>query len=382
MSLLADLVAIDSVNPSLVAGGAGEAGVVGCLEAFFRKAGIDTVRDEVAPGRPNLVAVVEGRRPGPTLVYCGHTDTVGVEGMAQPFVPVPRDGRVYGRGTGDMKGGLAAACGAAARTAGRGLARGRLVVAAVVDEEFASLGAEAFVREWRADAAVVLEPTDLRVAIAHKGFVLAEILTTGRAAHGSRPDEGRDAIFRMGRVLAALEQHGRALEAGTPHPRLGVPSVHASTVHGGREWSTYPDRCLLQLERRTLPGETADAVMAAFERLLAVLRSDDGEFEAETRLVMARAAYEIDERAEIVQALLGVAAGSAGARGRDAHGPVGLTFWTDAAILGGAGIPSVIFGPVGGGYHSTEEWVDLRSVETTEAALVALAGGYLEGETA
>jgi acetylornithine deacetylase len=378
MPLLHDLVAIDSVNPSLVPGGAGEAAVVDCLEAFFRAAGVDTVRQHVAEGRPNLVAVIEGRRSGPGLALCGHTDTVGVEGMTDPFTPVERNGRLHGRGAGDMKAGLAAACRAAVRVAERGVAAGRLLVAAVVDEEFASLGAEAFVRDWEAEAAVVVEPTDLRVGIAHKGFLLAEVATTGVAAHGSRPAEGRDAIFRMGRVLAALEQHGRTLEARASHPALGTPSIHASTIRGGREWSTYPDHCLLQLERRTLPGELTDAVMADIERLLDVLRADDGEFQAHARLVLSRPGYAIDSRAEIAQALLAVLTPASGGLAGSVPEPVGLSFWTDAAIFAGAGIPSVVFGPTGGGYHALDEWVDLASVETTETALVALAERFLQ----
>jgi acetylornithine deacetylase len=377
LTLLEDLVAIDSVNPSLVAGGAGEASVVDRLETFFRAAGVDTVRSEVAPGRPNLVAVVEGRQPGPTLVFCGHTDTVGIAGMEAPFSPVEREGRLYGRGAGDMKAGLAAACTAAARVAARGLERGRLVVAAVIDEEFASLGAAAFARDWNADAAVVVEPTDLAVGIAHKGFVLAEIQTAGRAAHGSRPAEGRDAILRMGRVLAALEQQGRALEARAPHPLLGVPSLHASTIEGGREWSTYPDRCLLRLERRTLPGESGPGVMQDIDGLLGVLGADDAEFEAEARLVMARDAYAIDARAEIAQDIMAALSRATGS----SADPAGLSFWTDAAILGAAGIPSVVFGPAGGGYHGLDEWVDLASVEATERTLIALAEHFLEGRS-
>ena len=189
-------------------------------------------------------------------MLCGHVDTVGVDGMAAPFDPVERDGRLYGRGAQDMKGGVAAMIDAARMVAEGGLPAGRLIVAAVVDEEYASIGADALVTRWRADGAVVTEPTDMQIAIGHKGFAWFEVETRGRAAHGSRPREGRDAILRMGRVLGELEALDRRLQAAPPHPLLGTASLHASIIDGGRELSSYPDRCGLKLERRTVSGET------------------------------------------------------------------------------------------------------------------------------
>src|SRR5262245_19245996 len=199
--LLRDLVAINSVNPTLVPGAPGEAAVADAVAAHMRHLGLDVVVETVVPGRPNVVGVIEGRSKGRTLMFCGHTDTVGVTGMADPFTPIERDGRLYARGAQDMKGGVAAMIAAAGTIAERGLARGRLVVAAVVDEEDASLGAEALVKHWGADAAIVTEPTDLAIAVGHKGFAWVEVDVDGRAAHGSRPAEGQDAILRLGRVL-------------------------------------------------------------------------------------------------------------------------------------------------------------------------------------
>ncbi len=207
---------------------------------------------DVAPGRPNVVGVLEGRAAGRSLMFCGHIDTVGVEGMDAPFEPRIRDGRLYGRGAQDMKGGVAAMIDAARVTSPNAASsEGRLIVAAVVDEEYASIGADALVREWTADAAVVTEPTDLQVAIGHKGFAWIDVETMGRAAHGSRPRDGRDAIIRMGRVLHRLETLDRELQSGPPHPLMGTGSLHASIIDGGRELSSYPDRCRLQMERRT-----------------------------------------------------------------------------------------------------------------------------------
>ena len=284
VALLCDLVAIDSVNPSLVPGGAGEAAVADRIAAALRGAGIDVEQTEVAPGRPNVVGVVEGRAPGRALILCGHTDTVGVESMAAPFDPVVRGGRLYGRGSQDMKSGVAAMVDAALRVARNGgLSRGRLVVAAVSDEEHASAGAEVLVREYSADGAVVTEPTDLRVATAHKGFEWVEIETRGRAAHGSRPEDGRDAILHMGRVLGRLEAVEARLKVGRTHPRLGRASLHASTIDGGQALSVYPDRCVLGVERRTLVGEPSDAGLMEVQRVLSALAREDGNFDASVR---------------------------------------------------------------------------------------------------
>ncbi|MDQ3419881.1 MAG: M20/M25/M40 family metallo-hydrolase, partial [Acidobacteriota bacterium] len=213
IELLARLVSIDSVNPSLVDEAAAETGVAAAIADHLRGLGLEVHLQDVAPGRPNVIGVLDSGLPGPSLMFCGHTDTVGVEGMAAPFTPSIRDGRLYGRGSQDMKGGVAAMIDAARVVRERGLNRGRLIIAAVVDEEFESIGADALVKEWRADAAVVTEPTDLQIGIGHKGFAWFEIETAGRAAHGSRPKDGRDAILRMGRVLARLEALDRSLQA-------------------------------------------------------------------------------------------------------------------------------------------------------------------------
>ena len=367
--LLCDLVAIDSVNPSLVPGAAGELAIARRLTDEMRSIGLEVHVTEAAPGRPNVVGVLNGRSPGRALMLCGHTDTVGVAGMARPFEPDVRNGRVYGRGSQDMKGGVAAMVGTARNLVeAGGLESGQLIVAAVVDEEHSSLGAEALVRTWRADAAVVTEPTSLDVAVAHKGFQWVAVETHGRAAHGSRPLEGRDAILRMGRVLAGLEALDRSLHAGRPHPLLGTASLHASLIHGGQELSSYPDRAWLEFERRTLPGEPASVAVDELDRIIQQLRAADPEFEAERRAMLSRDGYEID-RASSLPAELTQAARDAGAT----SGTVGMTFWTDAAILSGAGIPAVIFGPGGAGLHSTEEYVILDDVHTCCAALTALA---------
>ena len=354
--VLESLVSVNSINPSLVPGAPGEGAVGEVAAAALKKAGLDVVFQEAAPGRRNVIGVLDGAKTGPAVMFCGHIDTVGVEGMRDPFVPRVEGGRMYGRGAQDMKGGVAAMI-AAAGTLATTWKRGRLIVAAVVDEEYMSIGAEALVREWRADAAIVTEPTDLQMAIGHKGFAWVEVVTRGRAAHGSRPAEGRDAIARMGRVLVALEARDRDLRARAPAPFQGTGSMHASIINGGRELSSYPDSCTLQMERRTVSGEDEAAVAAEMEELLGRLRRDDPEFEATARLTGYRSAYCLDPAHRLPQAL-GRALGQAG---RSTE-PVGMSFWTDAALLAGAGIPSILFGPGGAGLHSAVEYVNVDDV--------------------
>jgi acetylornithine deacetylase len=370
--LLKELVATDSVNPSLVPGAAGEARTARIVAEALRAIGCTTSVQEVVDGRPNVIGVLDGRVAGRSLMFCGHLDTVGVAGMTRPFEPDEREGRIYGRGSQDMKSGIAAMIGAAQAIAeSGGLAAGRLIVACVIDEEHASRGADALVTTWRADAAVVTEPTDLQVAVAHKGFEWVDIETEGRAAHGSRPREGRDAILRMGRVLAALETLDQTLQSGVAHPLLGPASLHASLIEGGRELSSYPDRCALQIERRTIPGERDGVAGREVEDILDRLRARDAEFRGASRTTFWRPPYEITPDHDLPEALL-AAARSAGV----ASHPIGMSFWTDAAVLAAAGIPSVLFGPVGAGLHGLDEWVDVASVLTCREALTGLARSW------
>ena len=358
VDLLRELVAIDSVNPSLVEGGAGEAAIAQCIGQWMRRAGFDVRVDEIAPGRVNVVAIAEGAGDGPTRMLCGHTDTVGVDGMAAPFAPDIRDGRLYGRGAQDMKGGVAAMmAGAAAWLQSGRHGSGRVIVAAVADEEYASIGAEAVAREWRADEAVIPEPTDLELGVAHKGFSCAEVVVHGRAAHGSRPADGRDAILRMGRLLNRIEARDQNLRKTHAHVLLGAPSMHTGTIRGGSSLSTYPAECVLQVERRTIAGERTSVCVEELEHMAAALRAEDPEFEYEIRLLLARPPYLVSPDADVLHSLGAAVTQRFGIR------PVaGLSYWTDAAILGEAGTPTIIFGPRGRGLHSVEEYVELEDV--------------------
>ena len=361
-ALLGALVAIDSVNPELVPGGAGEAEIAAFVAGWARDAGLVAERLEATPGRPSVLVRAPGRGGGRTLLLCAHLDTVGHDGMADPLVARVDGDRLYGRGAYDMKAGLAAALLACRAVAARGLA-GDVVVAAVADEEHASLGVQEALGAIRADAAIVTEPTELAVAIAHKGFVWAEIEVTGRAAHGSRPHLGVDAIVKAGPVLTALGELDGALGE---HPLVGRGSVHASLISGGAELSSYPAQCVIGLERRTLPGETAADAEAELDALLDGCRAADPELVAERRTLLVREPFAVAEDAAIVRAVVDAADGRAG--------PVaGVSFWADSAFIAAAGIPTVLFGPGGAGAHAVEEWVSLGDTEVVARTLVRVA---------
>jgi acetylornithine deacetylase len=366
-SLLSSLLAADSVNPSLVAGGAGEQDIATLIGAWARDGGLETEWLEETSGRPSVVVRARGTGGGRTLLLCGHIDTVNVDGMADPHTPRIDGDRLYGRGAYDMKAGVAAALMAARDVSRLGLA-GDVVVAAVADEEHASLGIQEALRRVSADGAVVTEPTELEVVVAHKGFVWSEIEVTGRSAHGSRPHLGVDAILKMGAVLRELERLDGGLVDRT-HPLLGRASVHASLIEGGVELSSYPARCKLGLERRTLPGETGREIEAELELLLRRCRKADPEFEASRRTLLVREPFEIDRNDELVS-LVALAVGEA--MGEPA--PIGgASYWADSAFIAAAGIPTVLFGPGGDGAHATEEWVSLSDTEAVARTLVRLA---------
>jgi acetylornithine deacetylase len=366
-ALLSSLVAADSVNPSLVAGGAGEHEIATLIEAWARDAELETERLEETPGRPSVLVRARGTGRGRTLLFCGHIDTVNVEGMTDAHTPRIDGDRLYGRGAYDMKAGVAAALLAAREVSRVGLA-GDVVVAAVADEEYASLGVQEALRRVSADAAVVTEPTELELAVAHKGFVWSEIEVTGRSAHGSRAQLGVDAILKMGAVLNELEQLDRSLAQRT-HPLLGRASVHASLIEGGVELSSYPAHCKLGLERRTLPGETSEQIDAEVAGLLEGCREADPEFEASHRILLVREPFEIDQEEELVTLVAQAAA-------EVLPEPAtigGASYWADAAFIAAAGIPTVLFGPGGEGAHAIDEWVSLSDTEAVARTLVRLA---------
>lgn len=318
---------------------------------------MDTSLDEAATGRLSVVGVVRGSGGGRSLMLNAHLDTVGVAGMENPHTPRVDGNRLYGRGAYDMKGSLAAILLAGARLGQRRF-RGDVILTAVCDEEYASIGTSSVLKRWRADAAIVTEPTALDICVAHKGFMWFEIVSHGVAAHGSKPELGVDAIAKLGRVLTGIEELDRVLRSQPRHSLLGSGSIHASLIAGGRELSTYPETCVLSVERRTVPGETQSEAESQVKQLL-----DGGRFSLSTTLV--REPFEIDPAAPIVAILRKHIGGEPRIYGD--------TPWMDSALTSAAGIPTVIFGPGGGGAHAAVEWSNLDEVERAIEVLVDVA---------
>jgi acetylornithine deacetylase/succinyl-diaminopimelate desuccinylase-like protein len=372
VDLLTDLVAIDSVNPDLSPGGAGEAGIARHVGDWAGRQGLRAELVDEATGRPSVL-VRGGTADGPRLLLCGHLDTVGPGGMVDPTTPRIEGDRLHGRGAYDMKAGLAAAL-IACREAERLGFPGEIVVAAVADEENASLGVRSLLPSLRADAAIVTEPTELVVGIAHKGFVWTEITVSGVAAHGSRPHLGVDAIVRTGPVLVALQELDRSL-AGREHPVLGAGTVHAGLISGGQETSTIPERCVLTVERRTLPGETVGDVEAEIAQLLDRCRAADPALVVASRTLLHRPPLETDPDEPIVRAL-GRTVGSVRRRPAEVGG---MSYWADSAFLSARGIPTVLFGPGGEGAHADVEWVSLTDTVDCARILTGTALDFFRG---
>lgn len=374
VALTRELVRVDSRNPTLVAGAPGEARVARVLADVLSSWGFRVDVRDAAPGRPNVIARVGDAKPGArSLMFNGHIDVVGVEGMIhQPWDANVRDGKLYGRGSSDMKAGVAAMCAAAARatSASGGALDGEIIIAAVVDEEYSSLGTRALVGDgMRADAAIVTEPTGLRIMPAHKGFVWVDVSVTGRAAHGSRWDVGVDAIRHAGLLLAALDALDADLLPVREHPLLGRPSLHASTIEGGIGLSTYPDKCRFTIERRTIPGETTTAVMSEIEDAVARVRVRRPELNATISMIFEQPPSDVSTEAPIVRAL-DVALHACG----EEVTVMGMSAWTDAAILNDAGIPAICFGPGDIALaHAAEEYVRVDEIERATLVLAALA---------
>lgn len=374
IALLRDLVQIESVNPDLIPGASGEEKLAIFIAEWARQAGLEATLQPLEPGRANVIVHVPGSGGGKTLMLNGHIDTVGLTGMDEPFSAKIEGSRLYGRGAYDMKAGVAACLITARRVQALKL-RGDLIITAVADEEVASKGTQAIIHEldrWRPDAVIVTEPTELELATAHKGFQWFSIETTGVAAHGSRPQLGVDAIMKMGKVLAMLDQYDQQLRTHTTHPLLGTGSAHASLIQGGQEMSSYPAACTLQLERRSLPGESANAVQHELQALLDQCARQDRSFQARLSPLLARDAFESDLASPFVQLCQQQLARITG----KAAQPTGVSFWADSALFAAAGIPTVLLGPIGAGAHGSVEWVDLDSAQRCVEVYTAVAQAW------
>ena len=381
-STLADLIRINSINPTLAATGPGEAEIADYVATALGSLGLEVRKLESQPGRVSVLGILRGTRTSNTpesgdaknLMLNAHYDTVGIEGMPEPFSAAIRDGKMFGRGSYDMKGSLAAQMAAVKAIVDSGdRPRGDVIIAAVADEEYGSIGTFDVIRHFKdntqINAAIVTEPTAARICLAHKGYLWIEIETIGRAAHGSKFESGIDANMMMGRFLSELDQLERDLRARPPHPLLGPPSLHAAMIHGGEGLSTYAASCKLQIERRTIPGETESQVVRELQAIVDRLAAADSTFRATVRSYFVRDPFEIPRDARVVRA---VERASARVLAR-APEYIGDTPWMDAALLQAAGIETVVIGPAGGGAHAAVEWVELESVAQIAAILAETA---------
>jgi acetylornithine deacetylase len=368
-ALARELVRVDSRNPALVPGAPGEQRVAARLRDVLFAWGLEASLHDALPGRPNVIAVLKGSGGGQSLMLNGHIDVVGVDGMTHgPFDALTSNGRIYGRGASDMKGGVAAMCAAAARL--RGALKGDVILAGVVDEEWQSAGTSAVLAAGhRADAAVVTEPTRLRVMPAHKGFSWIEVRVRGRAAHGSRWDIGVDAIRHAGLLLAELDRIDSDELPKRTHALLGRASLHASFIEGGLGLSTYPDRCVVRIERRTIPGESTVDVRLEIDAACERVRARRPDFAADIEVLFSQPPSDVDIDAPVVSVL-----SAALTRRGLSTVPVGMSAWTDAALLNAAGIPAICFGPGDMALaHAAEEYIEVSEIETATEILVDFA---------
>jgi acetylornithine deacetylase len=370
VALACELIACDSTNPQLVPGGAGEGAAAAVIARRLEAAGMQVDVTEVLPGRPNVVGRLPGAGDGPSLMLCGHLDVVAADRAG--FAPVVRDGLLHGRGASDMKGGLAAAVVAAERIAlsGAPLA-GDLIVAAIIDEEWVSAGAEALVREYRADAAILPEESDLEVIVEHGGFAWFEVESRGVESAGVEPDRGVDAIALAIPVLEGVVRLDREL-ASRPAPAYGRASVHVSTITGGAQFPAYPASCVMGIERCTVAGETVAGAVAEIDGLLAEALAVDARFDGTLRIVIGREPVQLDADHDLVRALDAAVLERLGRPARHAAN----MGWMDSGVLVEAGIPCAVFGPTGGGHHTAAEWVDIESLRACADVIETVARMY------
>ncbi|MFS0555416.1 ArgE/DapE family deacylase [Brevibacillus sp. 179-C9.3 HS] len=368
ISLVQDLIRIDSVNPYLDEDGPGEKAIAAFIRERLEAAGLEVHVMPINNKAVNVVGILRGTGGGKSLMLNGHMDTVSAKRMEiPPFEPTLTDNKIYGRGSQDMKGSLGAMIAAVEAIAqAKAPLTGDVILTFVADEEYKSIGTEELVKAYKADAAICCEPSDLAIGVVHRGFAWVKCEVLGKAAHGSRPAEGIDAIVRAGRVLQELERLSDRLAEGAVHPILGAASVHASLIQGGTELSTYPDYCRIDWERRTLPGETEADVAAEIESLLQKLRAEDETFQASAELSFLREPFEVALDEPVYVALQTACERVM----RKTPEVCGFSGWTDAALLQEAGIPTVLFGPTGAGLHSAVEYVEVESLVDMSTILV------------
>lgn len=376
IDIMKSLIRINSVNPD-VGDGPGEADIAREVESLLRRAGLDVETQGVKGDRYNVIGILRGHCSERRLMLNGHMDTVGVTNMeVEPFEPLAKNGLIFGRGSCDMKGGLAAMISAAKAVASSSRRlKGDLYFAAVVDEEYNSLGSERVLDDYPVDGVIVCEPTEMNVGIAHMGFAWIELETLGKAAHGSVVEEGHDAIVDMARVIEEIETL-ETRDRRRSHNLLGTPKFHTSKIVGGKDWSTVPDHCKLMVERRTLPGETSIDVLEEIRTAIAMAKARFPEISVESKLNFERTPLESSLEEDVAQTLAKAIESVTGAGAKF----VGLPYWSDASIFSTrGGIPSALFGP--GSIkqaHSVVEHVPIEEVKMSARILADAAIRYCE----
>lgn len=374
VKLTQNLVRINSANPALGGvPGPGETAIARYIATWLEHRDIDSYWIEPRKGRPSIVGLVRGSGGGKSLMFNGHIDTVTLAGYeGDPLSGKIADGKIYGRGAGDMKGGVAAAMVALANTKTLGL-RGDVIFAGVADEEAESLGTENVLQAgWRADGAIVSEPTNLDIVNAHNGFVWLEIDIHGVAAHGSRFDLGVDAISKAGYFLMELDRYAEKLRQSSGDSGTGTGSVHCSTIKGGEEASSYPALCTVVVERRTVAGETSVTVMQEVKSLLDKLVHRIPDFKYELRVIFHRPPFHISFDNPFCPLVGDVVSKSLHKKAIFCGKP----YWTDCALLAHEGIPALLWGPRGEGFHASEEWVEVESVYQVAETLTSIASQF------
>lgn len=357
ITLLTELVAINSINRTL-SEGPGEREIAEFIARHLNDLQLDTAIHDIGPDQRNVIAIIAGEDRRRSLLLNAHLDTIGVDGMDQPFTLARKEDRLYGRGTYDMKGSVAIMLLLADYFTRQAPALD-ILLTFVSDEEDKSTGMEYLVEDWLPDISpapvggIFLEPTEEDIGVCHKGFTWYELTVTGKAAHGSRPEQGIDAIAPLRSALQALSDIQAELQSRASDPLLGQPSIHSSIIRGGSELSVIPGRSSLQWERRTLPDESPLDLGRELERILQAVSQHPGGHTVTGGEIFVRPPYRVPDDAEILRRLQSVTPQSQ---------LVGLPFWADSALAGATGIPSILFGPRGHGAHAIDEWVSLKSL--------------------